>query len=56
MVLAIEQSPANPFVLIRLVCGTENFRATITLASVQELGLQEHTEVYALIKSATLEA
>lgn len=55
-VLAIEQSPASPFVLLRLKCGTENFRATITLASMQELGLQENTEVYALIKSATLEA
>ena len=55
-VLAIEHSPTSPFVLLRLMCGTENFRATITWASMQELGLQENTEVYALIKSATLEA
>ncbi len=55
-ILEIEHTPASPFVLISLVCGTENFRATITRASMLELGLQEHAEVYALIKSATLEA
>ena len=55
-ILEIEQTPASPFALIRLKCGTERFRATITRASMQELRLQENAEVYALIKSATLEA
>lgn len=55
-ILEIEHTPASPFVLIRLVCGTENFRSTITRASMSELKLQENSEVFALIKSATLEA
>ena len=55
-ILEFEHNAASPFVSIRLKCGTENFKATITRASMQELCLQESAEVYALIKSATLEA
>ena len=55
-IVEIEHTQESPFVSIRLKCGTENFCATITRASMQELALQENSEVYALIKSATLEA
>ena len=55
-ILEIEKTHDSPFVMILLTCGTENFRAKITLASMQELGLEENSEVFALIKSATLEA
>lgn len=55
-ILEIDQTAASPFVLIRLMCGAENFRSTITRASMTELNLQENSEVFALIKSATLEA
>ncbi|MYD45975.1 MAG: molybdenum ABC transporter ATP-binding protein [Gammaproteobacteria bacterium] len=55
-IMEIEHAPAGPFVLIRLNCGTETFRATITRASMQELALQEDSQIFALIKSATLEA
>ena len=40
-ILEFEHNAASPFVSIRLKCGTENFSATITRASMQELGLQE---------------
>ena len=55
-ILEIEKPPDSPFGLILLTCGTENFRAKITRASLQELGLEKNSEVFALIKSATLEA
>lgn len=54
-ILDVEISPHGPFVTILLACGAERFRAQITRASMNELGLKKDLEVYALIKSATLE-
>lgn len=55
-ILEINKTSDSPFGLVLLECGTESFRARITRASIQELDLQENSEVFALIKSAMLEA
>ena len=54
-VLEIETPLDSPFSQILLICGTEKFRARITRASMIELGLEKDTEVFALIKSVSLE-
>lgn len=54
-ILDIEISPDSPFVTILLSCGPERFRARITRASMNELGLEKNLKVFAMIKSATLE-
>ena len=55
-ILEINKTSDSPFGLVLLECGTESFRARITRASILELDLQENLEVFALIKSAMLEA
>ena len=54
-ILDVEIPEASPFVQILLVCGEEKFSARITRASMSDLNLEKGAEVYALIKSATLE-
>lgn len=54
-ILDIEVSLESPFVSILLCCGSERLRARITRASMYELGLKINSEVFAMIKSATLE-
>lgn len=51
----LETLKDSPFVQVQLRCDTQAFSARITCASTKELGLEQDMEVFALIKSATLE-
>lgn len=51
----IELTPASPFVQVGVNCGGEIIQAQVTRAAVMELALVEGMDVYALVKSVTME-
>ncbi len=52
---SVEMSTTSPFAQVVVSCGEEAIRAQVTRAAIADLGLNKNMNVFALIKSVTME-
>ena len=53
---SVSEDPASPFAEILVEIGRQRLRARITRDAVADLGLRGGSEVFALLKSVSLDA